>query len=60
LPEDIGYKVTKAVFENLPQLHSAVKPSKDTNLESAIKFVNGAIPYHPGALKYFKEVGALK
>lgn len=60
LPEDVAYKVTKAVFENLAQLHGAVKPSKDTNLQSAVNFVKGTIPYHPGALKYFKEAGALK
>ncbi len=60
LPEEIGYKITKAVFENLAQLHSAVKPSKDTNLQNAVKFVQGTIPYHPGALKYYKEAGALK
>ncbi len=60
LPEDAAYKITKAVFSNLAQLHSAVKPSKDTTLENAVKFVKGAIPYHPGAIKYFKEAGAIK
>lgn len=60
LPEEVAYKITKVVFENLAQMHGAVKPSKDTTPENAVKFVKGTIPYHPGALKYFKEIGILK
>jgi TRAP transporter TAXI family solute receptor len=33
-PEDLAYKTTKAVFENLATLRAAVKPAKDTSLES--------------------------
>lgn len=60
LPDQTAYDITKAVFENLPKLHEAVKASQDTNLENAVKFVKGTIPYHDGALRYFKEKGALK
>lgn len=60
LPEDVAYEVTKTVFEKLGELHNAVKPSKDTTPQNAVKFVNGTIPYHPGSLKYFKEIGVLK
>ncbi|MEJ5376589.1 MAG: TAXI family TRAP transporter solute-binding subunit [bacterium] len=60
LPEAAAYNITKAVFTNLSQLHNAVKPSKETTLENAVKFLTGAIPYHPGAVKYFKEAGAIK
>ncbi len=53
--EDIVYKMTKAIFENLSGL-KAVHPafgrvSKDTVL-------NGfGAPLHPGALKYYREIG---
>lgn len=60
LPEDVAYKITKIVFERLDELHSAVKPAEATTLENAVKFVGGTIPYHPGSLKYFKEIGVLK
>ena len=55
VPEDLVYRMTKAIFENLNAL-KAVHPafgrvSKETVL-------NGfAAPLHPGALKYFREIG---
>ncbi len=61
LPEEVGYKITKAVFENLDGLKAAVKPAKDTTPESTAKFIGKtAIPFHPGAVKYFKEKGLVK
>ncbi len=60
-PEDLAYKTTKAVFENLQTLHASVKASKDTNLEATAKFVGKtAIPFHAGAVKFFKEKGLVK
>jgi TRAP transporter TAXI family solute receptor len=60
LPEKYAYSITKALFENLGQLHTAVKASTDTNLTNAVKSAHGTIPYHPGSLRYYKETGALK
>ncbi|MGC9010429.1 MAG: TAXI family TRAP transporter solute-binding subunit [Sulfolobales archaeon] len=59
-PEDVAYKITKAVFEHLDILHASVKAAKDTRLDTALLYINGTIPYHPGALKYYKEIGLLK
>jgi len=59
-PVDVAYKITKAVFEHLDILHASVKPAKDTNLKTALLYINGTIPYHEGALKYYREVGILK
>jgi TRAP transporter TAXI family solute receptor len=60
-PEELAYKTTKAVFENLETLRAAVKPAKDTTLESTAKFIGkAAIPFHPGAVKFFKEKGLVK
>ena len=55
VPEDLVYSMTKAIFENLKTLkgvHPAFgRVSKETVL-------NGfAAPLHPGALKYFREIG---
>jgi hypothetical protein len=60
-PEDLAYKTVKAVFENVETLRSSVKPAKDTTPESSAKFVGkAAIPFHPGAVKYYKEKGLVK
>jgi len=59
LPEDLAYNMVKAVFENLQTLHSSVKAARDTTVENSSRFVGKtAIPFHPGAVKYFKEKGA--
>jgi uncharacterized protein len=60
-PEELAYQTTKAVFENLGTLQSSVKAAKDTTLENTVKFVgSSAIPFHPGAIRYFKEKGLVK
>lgn len=61
LPEDLAYTITKTVFENLHTLHASVKPSKDTTAENTARFVGTtAIPFHSGAVRYFKEKGLVK
>lgn len=60
LPEEAAYALTKATFENLATLRQAVAAARDTSLENAVRFVGGTIPYHEGALRYFREAGALK
>ncbi len=60
-PDDLAYKTTKAVFENLETLSASVKAAKDTTAESTAKFIGKtAIPFHPGAVRYFKEKGLVK
>ncbi|WP_460170970.1 TAXI family TRAP transporter solute-binding subunit [Thermus sp. FJN-A] len=58
LPEDTAYNMVRAVFENLPSLHSAVAPARDTTLENAVRSRGGKVPYHEGAVRYFRERGA--
>ncbi|RTH01587.1 TRAP transporter substrate-binding protein [Thermus scotoductus] len=60
LPEEAAYALTKATFENLATLRQAVAAARNTSLENAVRFVGGTIPYHEGALRYFREAGALK
>ncbi len=61
MPEKMAYDIVKAVFTHLDQLHRAIKPAKYTNVENTVKFIGKTtIPFHPGAIKYFKEIGAIK
>jgi TRAP transporter TAXI family solute receptor len=58
LPEDLVYKFTKAIFDNLQQFHAAHAAAKNLKLESAL---NGMpIPLHPGAARFFKEKGVTR
>lgn len=58
LPEDAVYKLTKALFENQAELASAHAKGKELNLKKAVTGVS--IPFHAGAVKYYKEKGAMK
>ena len=54
--EETVYKITKAMYENIADLR-AVHPAAN---ETTIEFTMNAtpVPLHPGALRYFEEVGA--
>ena len=55
--DDVAYQMTKLIFENLDRLSSAHSAAKDIKLETATEGL--PIPLHPGAERYYKEVGAL-
>jgi TRAP transporter TAXI family solute receptor len=57
LPEEVAYAMVKAVFENVATLHAAVAPARDTTLENAVRSRGGKVPYHEGAVRYFRERG---
>ncbi|UFU11870.1 TAXI family TRAP transporter solute-binding subunit [Ideonella dechloratans] len=56
--DDTVYQMTKAMFSNLPALVAAHSAAKGISLQNAAK--TSPIPLHPGAIKYYKEVGLLK
>jgi len=58
LKEDVVYNLTKTLFENQAELASAHAKGKDLNLKTAVKGVS--IPFHPGAVKYYKEKRVMK
>ncbi|HSB81436.1 MAG TPA: TAXI family TRAP transporter solute-binding subunit [Candidatus Methylomirabilis sp.] len=58
LSETDVYNMTKALFEHQTELAAAHAKGKVLNLQSAATGVS--IPFHPGALKYYKEKGILK
>ena len=58
LPEDVVYAITKGIFENLEALGNAHHKGKSVSLEKALDGIS--VPVHPGAVKYYKEVGVMK
>lgn len=56
--EETAYQMTKLMFENLPELVAAHAAAKAISLEGAL---NGMpVPLHPGAERFYREVGVLK
>jgi hypothetical protein len=55
VPEDLVYAVTKTVMENNAQLVKGHAAGKETLPENWNR--NAFLPFHPGAVRYFKEKG---
>jgi len=58
LPDDLVYKITKAIFENKKMLVDTHKIAEFTTAKASA--TKSPIPVHPGALKYYKEIGVIK
>jgi uncharacterized protein len=58
VPADTVYKMTKSMFENLDMMLAAHAAAKAIKREAAIQGM--PVPLHPGAKKYYKEVGIIK
>lgn len=57
LSEETAYQITKAVFENLDEfkkLHPSLASLTPENM-----LEGNSVPYHPGAVRYFKEAGLM-
>lgn len=58
LPDDLVYGITKALAKNADSLGAVVKDVKGLTVKEMAFDVG--VPYHPGAMKFYKEAGALK
>jgi uncharacterized protein len=56
--EETAYQMTKIMFENLPTLVAAHKSAASITLDTALSGM--PIPLHPGAERYYREVGLIK
>ena len=54
LDEDLVYRMTKAVFENKDVMAKIYKPAAALSPEYIFRT---GVPLHPGALKYYEEIG---
>lgn len=58
LDEDTVYNLTKGLFDNQSEIAAAHAKGEELSLEYAVSGIS--VPFHPGAEKYFKEVGAIQ
>lgn len=58
MEEGLVYKLTKAIVENLECIAKTYAPAKEITPEWAASELGN--PFHPGAIKYFKEKGLWK
>ncbi|MBF9036515.1 TAXI family TRAP transporter solute-binding subunit [Rhodobacterales bacterium HKCCE2091] len=56
MDEETVYQITRAMYENIAELQ-AVHPAAN---ETTVEFTMNAtpVPLHPGAIRYFEEIGA--
>ncbi len=57
LSEETVYNVTKGIFENIEAIKATHAKGAELSADSGVQGIS--IPFHPGAAKYFKEIGKL-
>jgi TRAP transporter TAXI family solute receptor len=57
MDEKTAYDIVKAVFDHRDELIRVHKEAENFKLENQKTAAAGGIPWHPGALRYFKEKG---
>jgi len=58
VPADVVYAMTKAMFENLPEMAAAHPAARGIALATAAQ--GSPVPLHPGAERYYREKGVLR
>ena len=59
VPDDVVYQLAKVMYENIDSVKNVHNALRDLTVESAVQNLAG-MEIHPGAAKYYKEVGALE
>ncbi len=57
LPEDVVYRMTKAMATHVSDMAAVVKPIAGMTAKDMAADIG--VPLHKGAAKYYKEVGAM-
>jgi TRAP transporter TAXI family solute receptor len=56
MDDELAYHVTKVIFERVADLQAIHPAANDTTVEFTMN--STPIPLHPGAIRYFEEIGA--
>jgi uncharacterized protein len=57
MPDDLAYQLTRAMFEHQADLAAVHPEAKKLSLATAVK--GSPLEFHPGAVRYYRERGAL-
>jgi hypothetical protein len=57
LPEDTVYKMTKAMATHIADMAAVVKPIQGLTVKEMATDIG--VPFHKGAARYYKDVGAM-
>ena len=61
LSDELVYEITKTLLESTDKMAQNHVDGAAWNLENSVAMIEkGIVPIHPGAEKYYKEVGAIK
>lgn len=55
ISEELGYQLTKVIFDNISDFYDTADWMKVITLETALSNMN--VPLHPGALRFYREAG---
>jgi len=58
--EDLAYTIVKTLAEHQKEWEEMYSLAKNSTPENIVKNTPPALKFHPGAAKYFKEIGVLK
>jgi hypothetical protein len=58
MPEPLAHDITRILFEQQPTLASIHPQARELSVDHAV--VGGSIPFHPGAIRYYRERGVWK
>jgi uncharacterized protein len=56
MDEELAYQITRTIFEFVDELRAIHPAANDTTVEFTMS--STPIPLHPGAVRYFEEIGA--
>ena len=58
MPEPLAHDITRILFEQQPELATIHPQAKELSVEHAL--TGASIPFHPGAIRYYRERGVWK
>ena len=56
--DELAYQMAKSLYDNIDTMYAAHNAAKAIKRENAVRGM--PVPVHPGAIRYYKEVGVMK